>query len=30
MAQMETGTELTAEEICEVMRKFNVNFLRGE
>ena len=32
MAKMETGTELTAHEIYEVMRKFNVNFLevRGE
>ena len=28
MAQMETGTVLKAEEICEVMRKFGVNFLR--
>ena len=27
MAKMETGTELTAHEIYEVMRKFNVNFL---
>ena len=30
MAQMETGTVLTAHEIYEVMRKFGVNFLRGE
>jgi hypothetical protein len=27
MAQMETGTVLKAEEIYEVMRKFNLNFL---
>ena len=30
MAQMETGTVLTAHEIYEVMRKFGLNFLRGE
>jgi hypothetical protein len=28
MAKMETGTELTAHEIYEALRKFNLNFLR--
>jgi hypothetical protein len=27
MAKMETGTELTAHEIYEALRKFNLNFL---
>jgi hypothetical protein len=30
MAKMETGTELTAHEIYEVMRKFGLNFVQNE
>jgi hypothetical protein len=30
MAKMETGTELTAHEIYEVMRKFGLNFVQND